>query len=141
MALSPATNKENTMIDKATCEEFHKELFHERTRLEQEIMNLATVGVRGDQFLTDETDAVDQHPGDDASELFEREKNVTLQRTLEASLMAVNDALRKFDEGTYGSCEDCGKVIAEKRLRALPSATHCIECQSKLEKRMHAYSR
>jgi RNA polymerase-binding protein DksA len=91
--------------------------------------------VRGDTFHSDEmTDVVDQHPADEASELFEREKNITLRQTLEESLLSVNEALQKFEEGTYGVCARCGKAIPEKRLRALPEATHCIECQALLER-------
>jgi DnaK suppressor protein len=52
----------------------------------------------------------------------------------------VRDALRKFDEGTYGLCENCGRPIAEKRLRALPFAIHCIDCQAKLEKQPQAHA-
>ncbi|MGI8824764.1 MAG: TraR/DksA C4-type zinc finger protein [Chloroflexota bacterium] len=122
------------MISQDLCNELHDQLLVERTRLEQEISNLAGSGSRADAFLEDESDAVDQHPADEGSELFEREKNMTLKRNLEASLESITEALRKFDEGTYGICETCGKPILEKRLRALPGATHCIECQSKLEK-------
>ena len=122
------------MISQELNNELHEQLLSDRQRLEQEISNLGGSGVRSDTFLADETDAVDQHPADDGSELFEREKNLTLRRTLEISLQAVNDALQKFDEGTYGTCERCGRPIPEKRLRAMPEATHCIECQAELEK-------
>ena len=124
------------MLTPEICNELHGRLLSERQRLEREVANLGKNGVRGDTFLTDETDSVDQHPADDASELFEREKNLTLRRTIETSLQEIGDALRKFDEGTYGLCETCGKPIAEKRLRAMPEATHCIECQAKLEKQL-----
>lgn len=129
------------MISQDLCNDLHGQLLAERERLEQEIANLSGEGVRGDTFLSDETDAVDQHPADEGSELFEREKNLTVRRTLEISLQSVNDALHKFEEGTYGLCEICGKPIAEKRLRALPGATHCIECQTKLEKQSQARAR
>lgn len=129
------------MISKELSEELHGRLLEERQRLEHEIANLSSSGVRGDTFLEDETDSVDQHPADEGSELFEREKNLALVRTLETSLQSVNAALRKFDEGTYGLCEACGKPIPEKRLRALPAATHCIEDQEKLDRQGQAQSR
>ena len=40
------------------------------------------------------------------------------------------EALRRLDDGTYGSCADCGLVIPEKRLRARPEAIRCLDCQS-----------
>ena len=46
------------------------------------------------------------------------------------------EALRRLDEGTYGSCADCELVIPEKRLRARPEATRCIDCQSVREQQV-----
>ncbi len=128
------------MISEDMCNELHERLLRERDHLEHEI-SLLGVGIRSDVFQGDEQDGADQHPADDASELFEREKNLAVQRTLEASLQEVHDSLRKFDEGTYGLCETCGQPIAEKRLEAFPAATHCIDCQTKLERQAHAAGR
>jgi len=123
------------MISQELSNELHEQLLSEQQRLKREIELLGSGGARADTFQEDGTDSVDQHLADSGSELFEREKNLTVRLTLEASLQGVHDALRKFDEGTYGVCESCGRPIAERRLRALPFATHCIECQAKLEKR------
>jgi len=41
--------------------------------------------------------------------------------------------LRKINEGTYGLCEDCGDEISVERLKIIPFATHCKECQEKKE--------
>lgn len=120
------------MISQDLSNELHEQLLAERQRLENEIAKIDT-GVRSDVFQDDETDSVDQHPADDASELFEREKNLTVRFTLERSLHEVDEALGKFEDGTYGQCANCGRPISEKRLRAFPSATHCIECQSKID--------
>lgn len=126
------------MIDQDLSRELRDQLQAERQRLEIEIANLSSSGTRGDTFNTDEMfDVVDQHPADEGSELFEREKNLTLQRTLQGSLELVNQALARMDHGTYGTCDNCGRPIAEKRLRALPEAQYCIECQSKLEHARH----
>jgi DnaK suppressor protein len=129
------------MIDEALRAELHERLLAEQKRLKQEIGAMSNGALRADVFQEDEADSVDQHPADDASELFEREKNLTVRQTLEVSLREVNEALRKFEDGTYGTCADCGKPISERRLRALPEATHCIECQSKLERKAQAGAR
>ena len=49
------------------------------------------------------------------------------------TLLKIDEALRKLDEGTYGICEDCGEAINEGRLKVLPFAIYCVECQEKLE--------
>ena len=129
------------MVSEELSNEMHQRLIAERERLQDEIAGLTGGAVSGAVFAEDETDSVDQHQADDASELFEREKNMTVLRTLEINVQQIDDALTKFDAGTYGVCERCGKPIPEKRLRALPEATHCIECQTILERQSQAASR
>ncbi len=49
------------------------------------------------------------------------------------NLIKVDEALRKIDEGTYGICEECGEEITEERLKILPFAIYCRECQERKE--------
>jgi len=49
------------------------------------------------------------------------------------TLQRIDEALRKLAEGTYGKCEECGEDISEERLKVLPSATCCRDCQEKKE--------
>ena len=49
-------------------------------------------------------------------------------------LAAIDAALKRIDEGTYGICTNCGRQIAEERLEALPWATLCIDCQRDRER-------
>lgn len=49
-------------------------------------------------------------------------------------LRNINEALRRLEEGTYGYCEECGREIGIKRLKVLPFARYCVECQGRLEK-------
>ena len=46
------------------------------------------------------------------------------------TLTEVEDALEKFDAGTYGLCEICGAPIPEARLEAKPAARQCMDCAS-----------
>ena len=49
------------------------------------------------------------------------------------TLNKINDALGRLDHGDYGNCFECGEEIAEKRLRALPFAVRCKECEEARE--------
>jgi DnaK suppressor protein len=49
------------------------------------------------------------------------------------TLNKINDALLRLDQGDYGNCFDCGEEIAEKRLRALPFAVRCKDCEEARE--------
>jgi DnaK suppressor protein len=55
-----------------------------------------------------------------------------------AEIAAVDAALLRIAEGSYGECVDCGAHIAEARLKAAPEAARCIHCQEKLEKASRA---
>ncbi|MES2319447.1 MAG: TraR/DksA family transcriptional regulator [Pseudomonadota bacterium] len=52
-----------------------------------------------------------------------------------AQLRSLRYALAKFDDGSYGQCEECGKPIGFSRLQARPEARLCIACQTRVEKR------
>jgi DnaK suppressor protein len=49
------------------------------------------------------------------------------------TLNKINDALVRLEQGDYGNCFDCGEEIAEKRLRALPFAVRCKDCEEARE--------
>ena len=49
------------------------------------------------------------------------------------TLNKIDAALRRLDEGTYGNCFECGEEIAEARLRALPFAARCKDCEEARE--------
>lgn len=52
-----------------------------------------------------------------------------------AQALTVKRALAKFEDGTYGICEECGNDIGFSRLQARPEARLCIACQTRAEKR------
>jgi DnaK suppressor protein len=64
-----------------------------------------------------------------ASQVFEQQRDLALRDRNEQHLAAVEAALTRLDDGTYGTCARCGRPIAPDRLDALPWAAHCIDCQ------------
>jgi DnaK suppressor protein len=52
-----------------------------------------------------------------------------------AKLEAIDNALEKIEDGTYGKCEECGEDINKKRLKIIPFARYCVKCQSDMEKK------
>jgi DnaK suppressor protein len=50
-----------------------------------------------------------------------------------ATLAELDSALLRLDAGTYGACMDCATAIPEARLKALPAAPRCLDCQEKTE--------
>ncbi len=68
---------------------------------------------------------------EEATESLELEKRLALERQLKENLADVEHALHKFEEGTYGLCDICGRPIPPERLQALPQASLCLECKAK----------
>ncbi len=69
-----------------------------------------------------------------ASEERDREISFLLTDRDREKLQAIQDALERIEQGTYGVCESCGTEIAEGRLTALPFTRLCVTCQTEEEK-------
>ena len=66
---------------------------------------------------------------EEATEVFELEKRLALEKHLTETLTDIEYALRKWEVGTYGLCDQCGQPIEPARLEALPQAVLCLKCK------------
>lgn len=71
---------------------------------------------------------------EEATESFELEKRLALEKQTRANLAEVEHALDKFKKGTYGLCDICGQPIPADRLEAMPQANLCLTCKAKYAK-------
>lgn len=76
---------------------------------------------------------VPYHPADRGSDSFEQTLSLALLENESSSIREIDLALERMNQGTYGSCEECGNPIGRSRLRALPQATLCRTCKSQEE--------
>jgi DnaK suppressor protein len=67
---------------------------------------------------------------EEAAEAAELETRLELEKRIREQLAAVEHALAKYDEGTYGLCDSCGQPIGSERLEALPQASLCLNCKA-----------
>jgi len=77
------------------------------------------------------TNADDEHDPEGATIAFERQHLVALMEQARDRLAAIDAALQRVADGTYGWCEICGRPIAPERLAARPTATRCVGCASR----------
>jgi DnaK suppressor protein len=70
----------------------------------------------------------DEHDPEGHTIAFERQQVAGLLRAARARLAALEVALTRVEEGTYGACARCGGRIGDERLDAMPGAAHCIDC-------------
>jgi len=78
---------------------------------------------------------------DIASDARDREINLILNDRDRDKALAIDDALARIEEGTYGVCESCESDIAEARLEALPFTRLCVSCQAEREKEAKSMKR
>ena len=117
---------------------FARLLQAERARLEGLRAEFEREGLRQRPEREDlsQLSAVDQHPADEGTETFDRERDLSIREQVEGELAEVARALRRLDDGTYGRCEACGAPIGTSRLLAEPAARLCLADQRALEEEL-----
>src|SRR5579883_2551964 len=106
-------------------------LEQERDRLRSEIRAAASLPA---EYRPTVESYYGNHLADAGTDTFEEEKALALEAHLAGLLGKVEDALRKFENGTYGICSECGQAIDPARLEALPYATTCLKCSTPARK-------
>lgn len=114
---------------KKLLETLRKKIVGDLNHLEGDSLNLSQRDASGD------LSGYSLHMADAATDNFDREFNLGLASTEQQILNQIDDAFRRIEEGTFGICEKCSKVISQKRLLALPYTRLCIKCQSEEEKK------
>ncbi|WP_440895858.1 TraR/DksA C4-type zinc finger protein [Amphibacillus sp. Q70] len=79
-----------------------------------------------EEYSTELSD-YDNHPGDQGTELYEREKDLALTTHEQNELNEIKQALESIENGHYGQCIVCGNEIETDRLKAVPETNLCIE--------------
>ncbi len=112
-------------------EHFRKPLEDEKARLEHALgfLERDNAGSLADELGEVNDGSVDNHLGDTATATFDRELEEGLGEGAQQTLDDINAALQRIDDGTYGTCEVCGKPIAPERLEAIPWTRLCIDDQ------------
>ena len=119
-----------TSID---TERFRDALLDERRRVEHA---LATLRDEHRGSLDDEVEEIgasDNHLAETATATLGREIDYTLGENSGQVLAAIDAALKRIDEGIYGTCVSCGEQIRYERLEATPWASLCIDCKRRTE--------
>ncbi|MGE5246651.1 MAG: TraR/DksA family transcriptional regulator [Betaproteobacteria bacterium] len=109
---------------KGMLEERRRELQNE---VQGKMRDVRAEGTWGGK-LNDVLDAVESSEAD-----IQEDIEFALIQMKAETLNKINDALSRLDEGDYGYCFECGSEIAEKRLRALPFAVRCKDCEEARE--------
>ena len=115
-------------------ERFRDVLLEERRRVEHALASLRNEH-RGslDEEVEEVAATNDSHLAETATATLGREIDYTLGENSEQVLAEIDAALKRVDEGTYGTCVGCGGEIRRERLEASPWASLCIDCKRRVE--------
>src|ERR687888_2373318 len=114
-------------------EQFRQRLLDERARVQEALDYLHEENAGS---MEDEREEIpsDNHPADVATSTVNREIDYTLEENEERVLAAIDTALKRIEEGSFGPCRTCAQEIAIERLEALPYTTQCIDCKRREER-------
>jgi YteA family regulatory protein len=120
------------MMNKKELLEYKRKLLNERQKILDTINGMKDHGMELSQREeVDELSVVDNHPGDMGTEMFDKQRRFALLDNEKTILIRIDDALHRIEDGTYGTCELCGKEIDRERLDFMPYANTCMSCESK----------
>jgi RNA polymerase-binding transcription factor len=119
----------------AELEQIRVELTGQREVFARELAELEAGTFNQSQSDLSGEVSFDEESADAGTFTFERERDLSLSNNLRDLLDKVDSALRRIKNGTYGTCERCGRSIDKARLKALPYSVLCIDCK-KLEERV-----
>lgn len=124
-----ATNKKTQM--KTARYEDLKQMLEERKRQMLSQVHEKIRDVRSENVSGKVNTVLD--PGESSEAGIQEDIEFALIQMKAETLNKINEALARLEEGAYGNCFECGEEISQARLRALPFAVRCIECEEARE--------
>jgi RNA polymerase-binding protein DksA len=121
-------------MKKADLKIFKERLLSLRARLRGDVSHLADTALNKNRMESSgNLSSMPIHMADIGSDNYEQEFTLSLMESEEDTLAAIEVALEKVEDGTYGQCEECGVAIAKARLQAIPYTPLCIKCAQLME--------
>jgi RNA polymerase-binding protein DksA len=122
-------------MNKLELEKYKKLLINVREAINGDINHIAKENLKSQKESSGDLSGYSFHMADMASDSYDRELSLNIAGGEQEVIYEIDDALKRMEEGKFGSCISCGKKIPQKRLNAVPYAKYCIQCKSKEEKK------
>jgi DnaK suppressor protein len=125
----PSTATKAARMTKKEMEKYRRLLDDKKASLSAELAKTRSA----EEETTEEST---QDIADKAVSSYTREFLYSLTDGERSTLLQIDDALGRIEEGAFGLCLNCGMLMTEKRLNAVPWAPYCLDCQELAEKGM-----
>ena len=123
----PTSTARAARMPKKELEKYRRLLLEKKSTLMSELAKTKNA----EEETTEEST---QDIADKAVSSYTREFLYSLNDSERITAQSIEQALARIDDGAFGSCQNCGAVMSEKRLTAIPWSPHCVECQERAEK-------
>jgi DnaK suppressor protein len=135
MAVSPLAAKPKESVKEREARERRREALQQMLLGKRQEILKEIEGSLGQSLTEDQQRRLEsaRDVGDQALMDLDRELGISLMEMRNRRRQAIDEALTRLNEGTYGICAECGIEISERRLEAVPFAKLCVECQSREE--------
>ena len=120
----------DTKLSKKFISEQKEKLVKEKEKTHKQIIELKREDPFSDPDHASDNAAVDT----DVREQVGHDTIEAQIKDLERRVAEIDVALKKLFKKQYGKCERCGKAIPQARLKLIPEAAYCIDCEKKLRK-------
>ncbi|MEE2639304.1 MAG: TraR/DksA family transcriptional regulator [Planctomycetota bacterium] len=112
---------------------YKKVLVALRARLQGDVNALADAALGASAEAQGELSSLPSHMADLGSDTFEQDNTLRLMDNEEVVLEQIEQALERIEEGSYGTCVECGSRIPKMRLNVIPYTPLCVKCANSLE--------
>lgn len=116
-------------LSKDQTKQLRQLLITERAKLAGEIKSIAHDAATSPRDASGDLSAYTVHMADMAADTYERELSMNIVSSEQEILYQIDDALKRLDDGSFGVCQQCTQPITMSRLKAVPYASLCINCQ------------
>lgn len=121
-------------MKKSDMKAFKERLLALRARLRGDVSQMADAALKKNRLESSgDLSSMPIHMADLGSDAYEQEFTLSLMETEEDTLTAIESALERIEDGSYGECEECGINIPKTRLTAIPYAALCVKCAEKIQ--------
>ena len=121
-------------MKKSEMKPYKELLLGMRARLRGDVTAMANAALSKNRMEANgDLSSMPIHMADIGSDNYEQEFTLSMMETEETTLDAIESALERIEDRSYGACEDCTKPIPKTRLKAIPYTTLCVNCASERE--------
>jgi RNA polymerase-binding protein DksA len=122
-------------MKKAELKVYKDRLLALRARLRGDVSQMADAALKKNRMESNgDLSSMPIHMADIGSDAYEQEFTLSLMETEEGTLDAIETALERIEDGSYGECEECGVKIPKARLNAIPYSTMCVKCADQAQR-------